>query len=176
MLIAATAVTAEEAAATPPPAGDRAAHRQEIIACFDTDGDGKLSEAERLAAREAMPDRPKRRGEPGGLGGHPLRAPFMREYDADQDGKLDTEEKARAQVAWKEFVAKHDTDADGKLSREEARTAHQAWAAEHPEAAERMHKKADRDGDGTVSPAEKRAAAKELRKKRKQADAAPSAE
>lgn len=162
MLIAVPRTIAADS--TPATAADQ--RQQAMIARFDADGDGKLNEAEKAAAKTAMQER--REGRDGG----PFHAQFMKQYDADKDGKLSDAEKAQAQSEWKAFVAKHDKDGDGKLSRDEGRAAHEAWAKEHPEAAQRMKAAADRDGDGTVSPKERRQAAKEIRQKRKDAGSA----
>ena len=73
-------------------------HRLEALKAHDKDGDGKLSEDERAAAREAWQ---------------------LKRYDKDGDGKLSEEEKAAAEEAKKKFTAKFDKDGDGKLSEDE---------------------------------------------------------
>ena len=65
---------------------------------FDKDGDGKLSEEERAAAKEAWE---------------------LKKYDKDGNGKLSKKEKAAAEKAKKEFMAKYDKDGDGELSKAE---------------------------------------------------------
>ncbi|MFD2158047.1 EF-hand domain-containing protein [Rubritalea tangerina] len=84
--------------------------RAHIIEKFDTDGDGKLSEEERKAAREAMEAR---------------KAEFIAKHDTDGDGKLSDEEKKAAKDA---FIAQYDTDGDGELSAEEREAAREAGA------------------------------------------------
>ena len=54
--------------------------RQRLLQRFDKDGDGKLSEAERAAAREA-------------------RQNLLKEFDKDGDGRLSADERAAAQKA-----------------------------------------------------------------------------
>lgn len=153
MLIAAAGVASAED--TAPARGN--SPRQEMLAHFDANGDGKLDETERAAAREA--------GQESGR----LQGAFMQGYDADGNGTLSDAEKAKAQADWKAFVAKHDTDGNGQLSRAESKAAREAWAKEHPEAAARLRAAVDKDGDGTISRKERRQAAKELRKKRQEA-------
>lgn len=68
---------------------------KKIIAKFDTDGDGKLSESERQAARAA-------RGKKGGAGG-PQNPEQMKKliarFDTDGDGKLSESERQAARAA-----------------------------------------------------------------------------
>ncbi|MEQ9065346.1 MAG: EF-hand domain-containing protein, partial [Gimesia chilikensis] len=59
-------------------------NREEILKKFDKDGDGKLNEEERSAARAA-------RGEKGGQGFN--REEFMKKFDKNGDGKLDENER-----------------------------------------------------------------------------------
>lgn len=76
---------------------------------FDKDGDGKLSEDERKAMREAMEARMKER-----------RQKMLEKYDADGDGKLSEEEIAKARADRQaEMLKKYDKDGDGKISEEE---------------------------------------------------------
>lgn len=79
-----------------------------ILKKFDADGDGKLSETERAAAKEARQQR---------------RAALIEQHDTDGDGKLSKEEKKAAMQAFRD---KHDTDGDGKLNEEERKAAHEA--------------------------------------------------
>jgi hypothetical protein len=77
----------------------------EMLKKFDKDGDGKLSEDERKAMREAIQERHKDK---------------FKEFDKDGDGKLSKEEKEAMKAARKaEWLKKYDTDGDGKLSDEE---------------------------------------------------------
>ncbi|WP_018970073.1 hypothetical protein [Rubritalea marina] len=82
--------------------------RAKLIEQFDADGDGKLDETERAAAKSAMKER---------------RAEFIARHDTDGDGKLSDEEKQAAKEA---FLAKYDTDGDGKLSADERQLARDA--------------------------------------------------
>lgn len=91
--------------------------RAMMIEKFDTDGDGKLSDSEKEAAKTAMKAR---------------RAEFIAQHDTDGDGKLSEEEK---QAAKENFIAQYDTDGDGKLSEAERELARDA-GAKFP-----MHKK-----------------------------------
>jgi Ca2+-binding EF-hand superfamily protein len=88
----------------------------EILAKFDTDGDGKLSEDERKAAMEARKGKMEEQ-----------RKAMIAKFDKDGDGKLDEEERKAAREAMKarhdEILAKYDADKDGKLSPEERKAA-----------------------------------------------------
>lgn len=109
----------------------------EIIKKFDKDGDGKLSDEEKTAAREAMAGK----GRPGGPGaGRPDFAEIIKKFDKDGDGKLSDEEKAAAREAMagkgrpggpsrEELMKKFDKDGDGKLSEEERAAAKAAFQA-----------------------------------------------
>lgn len=77
----------------------------EILKKFDKDGNGELSQEERMAMREAMEARHKDK---------------FKEFDTDGDGKLSEQEREKMREARKaEFLKKFDTDGDGKLSEEE---------------------------------------------------------
>jgi hypothetical protein len=98
-----------------PPRGDRQLP-PEVIAKFDTDGDGKLSEDERKAAREAFRAEAEKR-----------REAMLAKYDTDGDGKLSEDERATLQADMKarheDLLKKYDADGDGKLSPEERKAA-----------------------------------------------------
>ncbi|MGE9269208.1 MAG: EF-hand domain-containing protein, partial [Verrucomicrobiales bacterium] len=90
--------------------GDRPARKlpAEVLAKFDTDGDGKLSETEReaaLKARKAMVEKRK--------------AAALEKFDTDGDGKLSETEREAMKAALKarhaELLEKYDADGDGKL-------------------------------------------------------------
>lgn len=83
----------------------------ELIKEYDKDGDGKLSDDERTAMRDAMRAR-----------GEAQRKATLEKYDADKDGKLSKEEAEKARTERQaEMLKKYDKDADGKLSVEERR-------------------------------------------------------
>ncbi len=83
--------------------------KAELIAKFDKDGDGKLSEEERKAAHEAH------------------KAEMMEKYDTNGDGELSDEEKKAAHDARKaKFMEKFDKDGDGELSDDEKKAARKA--------------------------------------------------
>lgn len=86
-----------------------------LLAEFDADGDGQLSEDERDAAREAREamhgTRPEGAGRPGGQGGPPAGLdegaappPIVEEFDADGDGSLSADEKATARATLRERI------------------------------------------------------------------------
>ena len=73
--------------------------RAKILKIFDSDGDGKLSMAERFAMRKKMQGRKKE---------------LMQKFDKDGDGKLNDEERATVRKAFEkrkpEFFEKSDTN------------------------------------------------------------------
>lgn len=75
------------------PKGHRKGHhggpRQEIIAKFDADGDGKLNDEERKAAHEAMKERRRAK-----MQEH--RQKMLEKFDTDGDGTLSEEERKAA--------------------------------------------------------------------------------
>ena len=81
-----------------------AKRREEMTKKFDKDGDGKLNDEEREAARKEFGGRG--RG-PGGAGG---REEFMKKFDKDGDGKLSDEER---EAARKEFGGRRDRRPEG---------------------------------------------------------------
>ncbi len=74
----------------------------EILKRFDKDGDGKLNDTERAAARKAREERggaPGKPGQPGGVGDGKLREEILKRFDKDGDGKLNDQERAAAKKA-----------------------------------------------------------------------------
>ena len=124
MLVAAVCMAEEKAAAPKRPDHPQGMHgrmspeaMKEMIAKFDKDGDGKLNDAERAAAREAG---------------------MLKRFDKDGDGKLNAEEQKAADAAKKEMDARHaemtkkfDKDGDGKLSDEEKKAARESFSKGH---------------------------------------------
>jgi len=122
LLVAAVCMAEEKAAAAKSPEGQRGhggphSMPKEMIAKFDKDGDGKLSEDEAKAAREAA---------------------MMKRFDKDGDGKLNDQEKVAADAFKKEADARHaeilkkfDKDGDGKLSDDEKKAAREAFMKNH---------------------------------------------
>ena len=66
---------------------------------FDKDGDGKLSEEERSAARAEMQKRREADGQKGSRGER--RAEMLKKFDKDGDGKLSEEERSAMRAAMK---------------------------------------------------------------------------
>lgn len=88
---------------------------------FDKDGDGKLNDAERAAAKEEVAG--NRRG------GGKKRGELVKRFDKDGDGKLNEAEKAAAAedlYSRPRVVKRFDADGDGKLNDTEKATARQA--------------------------------------------------
>lgn len=81
----------------------------EVIEKFDTDGDGKLNEEERMAARAAHKGMSETR-----------KKEILEKFDKDGDGELNEEERKAAKAARKQMMLeKFDKDGDGELSDEE---------------------------------------------------------
>ena len=100
----------------PGPHGPKGPPPPEVIKKFDKDGDGKLSEEERAAMREARKAEMEARHKEN-----------LAKYDTDKDGKLsDAEKEAMRAARKKELLAKYDKDGDGKLSEEERKAAIEA--------------------------------------------------
>ena len=82
------------------------ANKEEILKKFDKDGDGKLSEDERAAVREAMKAKMDAK-----------KAEILAKFDKDGNGELSEDERAAAREAKKaEILTKFDKDGDGKLN------------------------------------------------------------
>ena len=103
-----------------------------FIEKFDTDKDGKLSEEERKAAREAMKEAHGQRGDRGPRGqrpedaqGRPEGQPGNAEGRPGRPGPRFNPEQHKA------FIEKFDTDKDGKLSEEERKAAREAMKEAH---------------------------------------------
>jgi Ca2+-binding EF-hand superfamily protein len=131
MLFLCPALRAEDSAASEkagPPA-DRAMNAQrhaEIMKRFDKNGDGKLDEAEKTAAKEYNRGQ---QNEGGKKAGERLRKKAVAKYDKNGDGKLDAaeEEAARAEIVNDPKVIKrHDKNGDGKLDEAEKEAAREA--------------------------------------------------
>lgn len=141
--------------------------REEMIKRFDQDGDGKLSETERQAAREQGRQKWAQKGDrrgPGGPDGK-LRERMLKRFDQDGDGKLSDAEKVTAKKAVKKMRHKM-----------QHRMMHRQWQPQHrphafggprgphgfrgpggPQAPMRqaMLKRFDQDGDGRLSDTER---------------------
>jgi len=81
-------------------AGDKARNpelRKKLLEKFDKDGDGKLSEEERAAAKAAFQEK------------HPdAKEKVLAHFDKDGDGKLSEEERAAAKAAHEKHEGKRE--------------------------------------------------------------------
>jgi len=126
MIALALAGTLAVQAQEPAPEGGRGERRggnrplpPEVVKEFDKDGDGKLSDEEAKAAREARQakaaEAEKKR---------------LEKYDTDKDGKLSEAERKtmreELEAKRKALVEKYDADKDGKLSPTEIKAARDA--------------------------------------------------
>lgn len=145
LAVAATPAWARPGRPGKPGAGSRPLPA-DVIAKYDTDGDGSLSIAEREAMRTAIETERAA-----------ARAEFIEKYDTDGDGVLSEAERATAKAtqeaeklaALKEKFTSLDTDASGGLSAAE-------WAAgapdgAAPEAVAAAFDRKDSNGDDTIS-------------------------
>jgi len=81
---------------------------KEMLKKFDKNGDGKLDDAEKNAAREQfmkMRGGKPGEGKPGAGDQGPRREAFMKKFDKNGDGKLDDTEKAAAKEAFEKMRA-----------------------------------------------------------------------
>jgi len=134
-------------------------NRQKILKEFDKDGDGKLDEAERKAAREAM--KAKREA---------FRKKMLEKFDKDKDGKISQEERKAAREAFfanlkenhPELFKRLDTNNDGTLSDEEKAKARRMRSGRRGGPGGQPPKvilaKFDKDKDGKLNEAERKAA------------------
>lgn len=131
------------------PSGPRAGAgmRAKVLEKFDADGDGKLSDEERAAAKAAREAKgnasprqngagagakqggPKGKNGAGQMGakrGAQMRERILQKFDADGDGKLNEEERAAAKAAREQHIKEFDSNGDGKLDDTERKAAMQA--------------------------------------------------
>jgi Ca2+-binding EF-hand superfamily protein len=142
----------ERAAAQKAMGGQFANRRAEIVKKFDKDGDGKLNAEEQAAARKAL-------GGQAGAGRPNIdRAEVLKKFDKDDNGTLDDAEKAAVKKHFEELRAKRGPA--GADSRPKADAP--ARRRVNPEAL----KKFDKDGDGKLSPEERKAAIDAARAKK----------
>ena len=93
------------------------AKRARLIEAFDEDGDGQLSEEERLLARRTIEEERAAERE--------IRdAEMIERFDTDNDGELSREEKRNARETFRaereaEMIERFDSNEDGELSDEE---------------------------------------------------------
>jgi len=130
--------------------------RKRLLYRFDADGDGKLNEAERKAALEAVGKQfgPERPGKPHRWG--PGHGPVKPEDRAEAQKRLHylmKRERGR-------LLERFDTDGDGKLNEIEGRAARAEMKKRWEERRRSFLARFDTDGDGKLSKAEKAAARK----------------
>ena len=159
------------------PGGGRAG----FMGRYDTDGDGKLSDEERNAMREAFRkgelerydkdgdgelSEEERQAMRRGRGGMWLAATErwrLQHFDLDGDGKLGEAEEAEQKEFQGKFRAMgkaldvrfNDLDGDGEVSPEERRKIGQEWQKSALQMMAMASTYMDRDGDGTVSQEER---------------------
>ena len=125
--------------------------REDILKKFDKDGDGELSPQERKAAKEAFAARQK--GQHGARQlPEALKKRLTEKYDANENGKLDPEEFAKAR-------ADHAKNGGGRPNMT-------------PEQRKELMKKFDKDGNGKLDEKERGALMKHMREKHGQGQGA----
>ncbi len=158
--------------------GDRVERKQKMLEMFDKDGNGKLNDEERAAAKKARQDRvgkkgkgkgDARKGRQGGgrRGGKDQagrrermsRKQALAKFDTDKDGKLSKDERAKMMAAMKkhrqEMLKKRfDKDGDGKLNADE-KAAMDKFVGKMEAKRKKMVKKFDADGDGKLNKEER---------------------
>lgn len=163
-------------------AGDGKAQQslqQKLLAQFDANKDGVLSDQEKLAAQEFM----RRTGAIGAVepGGFPGAEQFAKQFDKDGDGKLNDQEKLMAQAAWQRMRTKDRgpvygpgyggfAQANANAGGVAAAGAAAAGGAggEGKTKVPALVKRFDKDGDGKLNDEEKAAAQAELKKDKKE--------
>ncbi len=166
--------------------GDRADVRKQILEKFDKDGDGKLSDEEKAAARKAFANRGDQARPAGGQLADRFKE-IVAKYDKDGDGKLNEAERTAAREELsklrgagdaavpnrQELMKKFDKNGDGKLDDEER-------AALRKELAQRgglggaalnreeVMKKFDKNGNGKIDEDEREALRKFITEQRGQ--------
>jgi Ca2+-binding EF-hand superfamily protein len=92
-------VAAADDVKKPDPAKAAAEMQKKLLEKFDTNKDGVLSDAEKLAAAEEL----KKSGLLTGSGVLPGSEEFLKKFDKDGDGKLSDAERLAAQAAWQKM-------------------------------------------------------------------------
>ena len=119
---------------------------QDLIKRFDQDGDGQLSDAEREAAREAMPRRVGKNNMSRAATNAPdSRNEIVKRFDKNGDGVIDDEERAAARD-------------ELKKSRPPTSGTNTAMAARPTVDRQAVLREFDKDGDGKLSDEERQAA------------------
>ncbi len=140
--------------------------RERMTDRFDADGDGALSDDERLAARtfararmDEHRERVLRMLQSRSLAAFPPHvAEALAQFDINEDAMIDDDERvlleveldARLEARKAEAIAEFDADGDGELSPEERRDAGDARRAQHEATRAQMREKYDADGDGVL--------------------------
>lgn len=128
-------------------------NRQDLIKRFDQDGDGQLNEAERVAAREAMPSRAARTNQPAAAGSAADgRNEVVKRFDKNGDGVIDDSERTAA----RDELKKSRPAPEGSSNAVPARPAIDR---------QMVVKEFDKDGDGKLSDEERQAAMRAMRER-----------
>jgi len=119
------------------PRGRAEQARRQMIAAFDKDGDGELSESEQAAMREDF-EKKRQAG----------RLRLLKEFDKNGDGEIDGTERdaMRASLGKRreELIKKYDKDGNGELGEEEREAMFNDFIKQRDE----ITKKYDKNGNG----------------------------
>lgn len=152
--------------------------QQQMAKMFDADGDGKLSDQEKMVAQEAM----RRQGINMGMapGGFPGADQFVKQFDRNGDGKLDQMESLAAQAAFQKMrggngmrggmqsgggVQRGQPGGDGSGGGLQPVMPASPQNDKKSKSSNPIVNRFDKDGDGKLNDAEKAAAQAELKKK-----------
>jgi hypothetical protein len=147
--------------------------QKQMLAKFDTNKDGVLGDAEKLAAQEAMRGLAGAAGAGAVPGGFPGVEQFMQQFDRDRDGRLSDIEKAAAWSAYQKMRGSGAVQRGPGVGGVPAGGTNVPAAGQgdgKPNKVSPLVKRFDLDGDGKLNDAEKAAAQAEFNKKKGKAD------
>lgn len=129
----------------PPPIAPNGQLPPELIKLFDKDGDGKLSDSERVAMQEKIQARRQaNQKKPTGKEGESAQSDAVRSAATDAW-------KGQMEKRQKEIIAKYDKDGDGKLSDEEKKARQEESNARNEAYQKQRLAKFDENGDGILT-------------------------
>jgi EF hand/EF-hand domain pair len=145
--------------------------QQQMVKKFDADGDGKLSDAEKLAMQQAM----AQQGWNFGMapGGFPGEQEFLKRFDRNGDGKLDQMESMMAQQAFQKMMGhggmhggvRGGGGASGFMPQPAMPLAPQGNGNGNAGKLSALAKRFDKDGDGKLNDEEKATLQADAKKK-----------
>jgi Ca2+-binding EF-hand superfamily protein len=135
--------------------------RNKLLEKYDKDGDGKLNEAEREAARaEFTKQAPATKPQDA-----PSRTRKPIEGGDNPQGRRGGPSREDMEARRAEFMKQFDKDGDGEISEEERAAMREQFEKRREEFRAEMLKKYDKDGDGEMSEEERNTARDDMRSK-----------